>query len=716
MAIKLRPRRYLTSSLLILFVGIVIIFVYAQALPQVYPLEVGMVSKYDVVATGDVEDKAATEAKAKEQAALVAMVMGRSENISSSCLKNLNDFFTVVDQVRADIYSKARTSNDEDTEEDKSAGNRVVYQLSDDNINAGVTELINRLQKEMGVKLDKTSARILIVNERSIYESIKAKANSFADIIMQGKNDSAEIEAQISRKVDNLKQSVQYFSDSYNVIETILKLFLKPNVIYDEDATVKAREAAYNQVEQNPVMVLKGTRIVSVGDTVTQNQYDQMKALNLIYTGKINFTFLIGIIVLVILCTLAGVLFLYYFERERLKRPNDRFITMVIVLIPLLLAGWATKTFPTASPVYIATILLTIYFDLRTAIILTQFINIMMFPISPAGAQFLFVSTAGAMISGVITELFAKRSRFAYIILGTGIGVGLAAFAYDLIIKATLQTTGTDAGIAMISGGMAAVAAIGISPLVEAVLSSVSPMKLVELSQPNHPLLRKLFLDAPGTYQHCMMVANLAESAADAVGVDTLLVRVGAYYHDIGKTVNPLMFTENQTDENPHDKMDPEKSVEVIVKHVENGLEIARKNRLPIAVQKIIEEHHGNQLQAYFYDKAKRMAQEQGKSEPDPERFKYPFHVPTCKESAIVMMADSCEAAMKSQGISDMKGAEELIRRIVKGKMNTDQFIDSGLSFEEVENCIQAFMHTFEGQFHKRVRYPGDKPDPEQSK
>ena len=329
--------------------------------------------------------------------------------------------------------------------------------------------------------------------------------------------------------------------------------------------------------------------------------------------------------------------------------------------------------------------------------------------------EFLFISAFGILGIGLLTEMFTRDNRYVAFTLGSALCCGIGAITYDMIVKSGISVIGTNAGIVMLSGGLSAVIGTGFTPLVEVFLSSVSPMRLVELAQSNQPLQRKLFLDAPGTYQHCIMVANLAETAADSVGADSLLVRVGAYYHDIGKTANPYMFTENQSGTNPHDQLTPQESCSIIIDHVKNGLEIARKHRLPIPVQRIIMEHHGNTVQVYFYNQACKLAEQMGEPEPDPEDFRYPWPLPSNKESAIVMLADSCEAAMKANGIEDSEEAEVLIRRIVKSKIDMDQLISSGLSFADVERIIQSFLRVYAGQFHKRVRYPSDQSDDELS-
>ncbi len=261
-----------------------------------------------------------------------------------------------------------------------------------------------------------------------------------------------------------------------------------------------------------------------------------------------------------------------------------------------------------------------------------------------------------------------------------------------------------------VSVGRSAPSALGIQPVLEVLSSTVSATHLIKLAQPSQPLLRRLFLEAPGTYQHSMMVANLAEKGAEVIGADSLLVRVGAYYHDIGKMDHPEVFTENQTDYNPHDYLSPQESVSLIIGHVEGGLKTARRHRLPVALQQFIKEHHGNTLQASFFYKAQEEAEASGEAAPKEEDYRYPWPIPSSKETAIVMLADSLEAAIRSTQTKDLAGAEKVARNIVKIKNEQNQLINSGLSYQEVEALILSFVQTYQGQFHERVRYPDARP------
>ena len=327
---------------------------------MVYPLEVGSISEYDIIATGDVVDKEATDNLARQRAAQVEMVMSRSETISRNSMERVERFFAATDEVRSSLFSSGRTSQNETGD-----ATDTVYRLTEGEIAQGIVLLRTALESTIGVMPQDATLRAMISNERSIYESIKMRTISIADVIMQGQNDDLELKTQIERKVNEFLTTVNYYKEDYMTIQDILLSTLEANVVYDDAATVKAREAEYNLVQQNPVVIPKGTRLVNVGDVVTENTYEQLLSLNLIDRGKVNTSFLFGIALLVIFCMLGITAYIYYFERERMVHANDRLMTFLIILIPLLISGWLTKEYPIVSTAYLATILLTLYFNLR---------------------------------------------------------------------------------------------------------------------------------------------------------------------------------------------------------------------------------------------------------------------------------------------------------------------------------------------------------------
>jgi putative nucleotidyltransferase with HDIG domain len=259
------------------------------------------------------------------------------------------------------------------------------------------------------------------------------------------------------------------------------------------------------------------------------------------------------------------------------------------------------------------------------------------------------------------------------------------------------------AGAWGVAGGLlAGVAAIGVLPFVEQLFGLVTPIKLLELGNPAHPLLRRLQLEAPGTYHHSIMVSNLAEAAAEAVGADALLARIGTYYHDIGKLRRPAFFVENQLGiDNPHEKMTPSLSALTVAAHVRDGLELAREYGLPPVIQEFIAQHHGTTRLTYFH----HQALERGDAV-DEATFRYEGPRPQRREVAIVMLADAVEAAVRSLTRPTPDRLEETVRRIVREKLEDGQLDECGLTFRDLDRIVGAFVRILSGMLHPRLEYP----------
>ncbi len=263
----------------------------------------------------------------------------------------------------------------------------------------------------------------------------------------------------------------------------------------------------------------------------------------------------------------------------------------------------------------------------------------------------------------------------------------------------------------MLNGLFCAVLTIGTLPIWENIFKIVTPLKLLELSNPNQVLLKRLLLEAPGTYHHSIIVGNLSERAAEAIGADPLLARVGAYYHDIGKLKRPYFFKENQLGmDNPHDKLKPNMSTLIITNHTKDGIALAKEYNIPEEIIDIIAQHHGDTTVSYFYHKALK---ENESKEVNIEDFRYPGPKPKTREAAIVMLADSTEAAVRSLKEPTKKNIEEMIRNIIKGKLQDGQLEECNLTLKDLNTIANAFSTIMMGIFHERIEYPNLELDKE---
>jgi putative nucleotidyltransferase with HDIG domain len=274
----------------------------------------------------------------------------------------------------------------------------------------------------------------------------------------------------------------------------------------------------------------------------------------------------------------------------------------------------------------------------------------------------------------------------------------------------TIKETTFAMSFAATSGILTAVLVIGILPFFEAVFGILSPLKLIELSNPNIPLMRKLLTETPGTYHHSIMVGNLSEAAAEAIGADGLLCRVGSYYHDIGKTRRPSYFIENQSNmENPHDTLDPSLSKSIIIAHTRDGVEMLKEHKIPKPICDIAQQHHGTTLLKYFYHKALQKLDETGsQNEVAEEEYRYPGPKAQSKEAAIVGIADCVEAAVRSLRNPTIEQIDTMVEKIIKQRLDDGQFNECDLTLKELNIINITLRETLLGIFHSRIEYPSD--------
>lgn len=693
-------KRLIMFGMAAILVFTVMLAVYSGSIPQKFSLKIGDASPYDISAPRSIRDKTETDLRAAKAAANVADVMLRSDQISADVNASVVKFFDLVMAVRSGQSTETTATAPGET-----TAAPVVPSPAEK-----ADQMILLLNQQMGIILAQSDALTYASYADDRFLSVAGNARSVTNLIMLETVDDSSLQTSLDAKINELENSMTFFPEDSGIIYRTLGLLLKPNVVFDQEATNNAREAAYERIQNNPVMIEKGTRIVSLGDIITEPTYNLLQDLSLIDGGGFDFAYFAGIAMLLLLLICVAGFYIRNFEKETIRSFSDISALGLALIIPLLVSVYMSRSAPLSPPVYFAAVLITSYFGFRAAMILSLCLTTAILPMTGFNPIFLTVAMCGCLVAALFTRGIIRKDNYAYIIITTAGANFLITMAFGILQKDTWPDIMLNCGTTALSGGLAVIAAIGIMPLFEMLFNSVSPMRLIELSQPGHPLLRRLFVEAPGSSQHSMMVANLADAAAAAIGANALLARVGSYYHDIGKLENPLMFTENQEGENPHDFLSPEQSAELILNHPDAGVRIGRRYRLPAPILRIINEHHGSTAQVYFYHKALKDAEGGGRAEPEISSFKYRCPIPTSRESAVVMLADSVEAAMKSTGTSKLEDAEKLIRKLIKTKNEQDQLITSGLSYRDVEILIQSFLQVYTGHFHERVKYPDDRP------
>jgi len=476
---------------------------------------------------------------------------------------------------------------------------------------------------------------------------------------------------------------------------------LRPNLLVDELQTRRAREAARAGVEPVWVRVQQGEVVVRRGEVVTPQHMRKLQALGLAagwpWDRAAGTAVLVGLLV-----ALLGVS-LSCFHPEVWRDPRQ--LALVGLLVWLGAAGTrlvASALHSLLLPNAAVAMLLAVLVGPRVALLAAGVLAVLAGTLGTQDLRLVAVAYAGALTGVFSVQRIQRRTDLAYAGVVVGLANAATALAVALLASAPVRDAALDAGVGLAGGVLCGVLATGALPYLEDLFDVVTPIKLLELSNPGHPLLRRLQLEAPGTYHHTLMVANLAEAAAVAVGADPLLARVGAYYHDVGKLRRPGFFVENQVGgNNPHDRISPSLSALTLAAHVRDGLELARQYRLPRVVVDFIAQHHGTSLMAYFYHRA---LEQQGPV--DPEAFRYEGPKPRSREAAIVMLADGVEAAARSVQNPTPDRIRELVRRIVRERLEDGQLDRCDLTFRDLESITQAFARLLVSMFHPRLEYP----------
>lgn len=499
------------------------------------------------------------------------------------------------------------------------------------------------------------------------------------------------------------------------VLKYIIGQMLQPNLIYNRELTEQAVQNAINSVSLTKDMVYENERIVDANERIDEEIYQKLQSLEMARIEQSkregnwqnNFSF-IGKLMMLASIIMIGGLYLYSFRKKILADNKKLFLITLIILIVLSLAAiitgplnWQAYLIPTT----IASMLLAILVDAGIAFVCTVVIALILGGIQGGGFDLTLITLVSGMVS--IYSVYKIRTRnqvfkaIVYIAIAyLWIIVALSAIRFDSILDA-LQIFSVQMLPNAILSPFITFMILG---LFEKVFDITTDVTLLELSDLNHPLLKRLSLEAPGTFHHSMVVGNLSESAAKAIGANSLLARVGSYYHDIGKMEKPEYFVENLMDaENRHELLSPNMSVLILASHVKNGIEMAKDYGIPKLIRDFIPEHHGTNLMTYFYDKAVKLA---GSKEVNEADFRYPGPKPQSKETAIVMLADAVEAATRSLSNPTPNKIRAFVEDLVDSRVRDGQLDECDLTFTDLKTIIDAFMPVLYGVFQHRIEYP----------
>lgn len=517
----------------------------------------------------------------------------------------------------------------------------------------------------------------------------------------------------------SIERSIRYSSSFPAELEgvgiRIARDALVVNEIKDEKATELRMEQASASID--PTRILQGQIIVQEGQVIDREIYHQLELTGLLSENASKKP-MAGLMLLILL---QMIFFYALFTSNKSKtvfvKTRDLFITMLIYLSTIglmellnLIDGEFDVIIGFLFPAAIAPLLIRILVSERSALFMTVMLGISAGVIFQEGySTVLQMEVALYMIiSGMSCVLFTHHIDSRLKILRTSFQVGFINLIFIAFYLLLTQSNYTWNELlfyviaAFVSAIVSGALTIGVLPFIESGFGIISSFRLIELSNPNHPLLKKILMEAPGTYHHSLMVANLADAACEAVGANGLLARVGCYYHDIGKTRRPGFFVENQTTGfNPHDELPPEASKDIIIAHVEDGVKILEKYKMPKEIIDIAAQHHGTTLVKFFYFKAKKIDPDL-----DESKYRYTGPKPQTKENAIICVADSVEAAVRSMKDPSAEKIKSLVHAIAQDKLMDGQFDESDLSIKELRTIEKVFCDTLNGTFHSRIEYP----------
>jgi len=571
------------------------------------------------------------------------------------------------------------------------------------------------LRKRAKIKLDKTITEIYKVGLLSEDISIdKGK-----DIVLKIKNSGAAKNYVFSNLLatENIQESVQKnFSDSIfnpykNYFTAIFFNNIKSNVSFDKTFNEEVYEQEKSKILPTIGLVKENAIVISKGEVVEGDKLQKLQSLKDLYASQLwnesNYNWIVlGYVILVVLALLMLILFLKKY-RISIYRNNRKFTFIFFNIIVMIFITTVILKYQPAYlyivPLCILPLILKAFFDARLGLF-THVITVLLLGfIVPNSYEYMFLQIiAGIITILTVSELYKRVNLFISVAQITGVYI-VAYFSFYIIHEGNIVELQWGTFGLFILCGLAMLFAQPLIYIYEKIFGLVSDVSLLELSDTNSKLLKLLADKAPGTFHHSLNVANLAEAAANEIGANAMLARVGALYHDIGKMKEPTYFIENQSNGiNPHNELGPKESARIIIDHVLNGIEIAKKHNIPDRVIDFIRTHHGTSLVYYFYS----LEKDNKEGEVDIEDFQYKGPKPFSKETSILMMCDSVEAASKSIKSPDYTKISNFVEQIIDKQKNDGQFLNADITFKEIEVIKKVLKQKLINMYHLRIEYP----------
>lgn len=715
---KLREKAYkflksnsnwFTISVAVLILGIFFFLVtFNNVYTKTYEIERFNRAKETIRSPITIEDEQETERKTRETSQAVQDRYDISTEITEERIKYVEEIFEALSKMEDEIQEENESTSDQDDSEEEDDKDRKTT--------IPIQEKLNLLKEILSQQItDSLNDSVLMTlieipaDEREEGKQVLVK--SLTSTLENGVR-TETIKSSINEVKDNIKFT-PLDSELKVALYEVTEFAVVENSFFDVEKTAKARKDAESNVE--PVVIRAGEIIVREGQTITNEIYDELVLVGLLNKER-NIYPIIGLSLLVILLVL-----IIANELVNLDKSNklDKRKIIAILLISVIVVGMMkivslfmsqTNQLFYVVPVATGVLLIKQLINERLSIVLAFLYSILGFVIfngeipgslnMEAGIYFFFSQMAA------IIFLRNLKDRLAVIKAGLGMSVinimSLLLFIFLSFEKYTIIDVLTQSGMGIVSAFLSTVLTIGLLPFFETGLGILTDIKLLQLSSPNQPLLKKVLTEAPGTYHHSVMVANLSETACEAIGANGLLARVGAYYHDVGKTVKPHYFIENQLAvRNPHDYLKPKQSADIIISHPYDGADMLKEQKFPQEIIDIAMQHHGTSLLKFFYYKEK-----ENNKTVDENEFRYPGPKPQTKETAIVCICDSVEAAVRSLQEPTEQKIDEIVSSIINDRLQDGQLDECPITISELNTIHQTICETLKGIFHSRIQYP----------
>jgi len=686
------------QKIILFFVTLIILILILSInfFPDKVVLKEGQICPRDILSPKTVEfiDLEATQ-NLKEKAAksikeVYDLNLANIENVE----KQIDNIFLKIKEYKKNLTESSNYAN---------INAENVEKLTDEELKKIAREIIEDLGININENIIVSCFRLDDLSLEKINRDVK---NTVRKIMEQGikESDLESAKKQLVREISEI--SLNHYDAL--IASEIGNAVILPSLFLNEEETEKRRQEAISSVKEVKRTIQKGQIIIRKGEIATSEDIAILNVLGL-QNPEFNYINVIGIILITSILVILVVLYLSYFHPGIYGDINKLMLLSIISIFTILLAKLISPVSGYIIPIAAASMLIAISLDTKIALLITVFLSFLLSFILGGDINYILF----AVISGIVAIYSIRKATQRSSLIRAGLmvaGINVITISalglinnegYYIILKEDLW--------GVLNGFLSVILTIGILPFLESFFDITTSFKLMELSNPNQPLLKKLIVEAPGTYHHSIVVGNLSETAAERIGGNGLLARVGSLYHDIGKIKRPYFFTENQEAyKNVHDDLEPSLSALVIASHVKEGVELAKKHKLPKDIIDIISQHHGTGLITYFFHRALK---ENGSSTDKiaEENYRYSGPKPQTKEAGIILLADSLEAATRSLTNPTPTRIKTLVKEMIQKNLENGQLEECDLTLKDLNKIGDSFSRILIGMFHTRVEYPDEK-------